>query len=153
MLKKYNHVKQCETQVTIRLDHPTSASSYNNKKSHDFKKIYKKRTTLTSTRMVGVKPAHTSYSTQTMPCHRMHACGNLFGFFVFKMFYLLNKKSDWRSVFTIKSLATRSSKLDLISIYFDELFWVKSCCVYCTWIAMMFTLKLLWYVSAIFFYI
>ena len=111
------------------------------------------RTTLTPTFVVGAKPAHMSYNTQTAPHHHMHACGNLFEFSVFKMFYLLNKKSDWRSVFIIKSLATRSSKLDLISIYFDKIFLVKSCHVYCTWIAMMFTLKLPWYVSAIFFYI
>ena len=87
--------------------------------------MFSYRTMLTPTRAVGAKPAHTAYSTQTTPCHRMHACRNLFGFSVFKMFYLFNEKSDWRSVFTIKSLATRSSKLDLISIYFDEFFLLK----------------------------
>ena len=86
----------------------------------------KKWTTLTLTRVMGAKPAHIPYNTQTAPRHRMHACENLFGFLVFKMFYLLNEKSDGRSIFTIKSLATRSSKLDLISIYFDKiLFWLK----------------------------
>ena len=85
----------------------------------------KKWTTLTLTCVMGAKPAHTPYSTQTTPCHRMHSCGNLFGFSVFKMFYLLNEKSDWRSVFTITFLATRFSKLDLISIYFDDFFWLK----------------------------
>ena len=57
-----------------------------------------------------------------LPRHRMHACRNLFGFSVFKMFYLLNEKSDWKSVFTIKSLAMRSSKLDPMLICFDEIF-------------------------------
>ena len=86
--------------------------------------------------------------------HRMHACMNLFGVSVFKIFYLLNKKSDWKSVFTIKSLAMRSSKLDPMLICFDEFFfWLKSCHVDCMWIAIIFTLKLPWYVSAIFFYI
>ena len=55
---------------------------------------HKSGTTLTPTRVVGAKPAHTPYNTQTAPRHRMHACGNLFGFSVFKMFYLLNEKSD-----------------------------------------------------------
>lgn len=81
-----------------------------------------------------------------------HACmWNFFEFPVFKMFYLLNEKSDWRSVFIIKSITTRSSKLDLISICFNHFFWgVKSCHGYCTWIVMVFTLKLPWYISAIF---
>ena len=78
------------------------------------------------------------YYANRLPHHCMHACRNLFGFSVFKMFYLLNEKSDWRSIFTIKSLATRSSKLDLISIYFDKIFfWLK--------VAMSIAHELPWY--------
>ena len=69
---------------------------------------------------------HTTRLYRKIDCHVTHACANLFGFPVFKMFYLLNKKSDSKSIFTIKSVATRSLKLDLISICFDNFFWVKS---------------------------
>lgn len=90
---------------------------------------------ITSTR-VGVKGCcHTScvvckensphacvWTKQLMPT--THACMWVFflDFPVFKMSYLVYEKSDWTSVFTIKSIATRSSKLDLISIYVDEFF-------------------------------
>ena len=40
--------------------------------------------------------------------------------FGLKMFYLLIKKSNKESVFTIKSISTRSSKLDPMLICFDE---------------------------------
>jgi hypothetical protein len=40
----------------------------------------------------------------------------------FKMFYLLNDNSDLKSVFTSKSVSTRSSKLTPMLIRFDKLF-------------------------------
>jgi hypothetical protein len=40
----------------------------------------------------------------------------------FKMFYLLNDNSDLKSIFTSKSVSTRSSKLAPMLIHFDKLF-------------------------------
>ena len=40
----------------------------------------------------------------------------------FKMFCSLNRLSDFGSVFTVGLVATRSSKLDPMSIYFDDFF-------------------------------
>jgi hypothetical protein len=40
----------------------------------------------------------------------------------FKMFYLSNDNSDLRSIFTNKSISTRSSKLAPMLVYFDKLF-------------------------------
>ena len=39
---------------------------------------------------------------------------------IFKMFYLLNRKSKHRSVFMVSFVASRSSKLNLILICFDN---------------------------------
>jgi len=45
-----------------------------------------------------------------------------FGVLNFKKAYLLNRSSEFRSVFTAGTLATRSLKLDPAWVYFDEIF-------------------------------
>ena len=54
----------------------------------------------------------------------MHVCNHVdfFLFPNFKIFYLLNRNSKFSPVFAVGITATRSSKLDLILIYFDNFF-------------------------------
>jgi hypothetical protein len=52
----------------------------------------------------------------------------------FKKFYLSNDNLYLRSVFTTKSVSTRSSKLAPVLIYFDKLFRPKSYHPLCTWV-------------------
>ena len=50
---------------------------------------------------------------------------------IFKKSYLLNHTSEFRSVFTVGFIATRSSKLDPAWICFDEIFLMPTLALYC----------------------
>ena len=52
------------------------------------------------------------------------------GFQIFKKTYLLNRGSEFRSLFTIGILATRSLKLDPAWVCFDE-FFMPTLMLYC----------------------
>lgn len=52
----------------------------------EFFSMRKLRTTLMPTRVVGAKPAHTPYSIQTTPCHRMHV--EIFLDFLFLKYFI-----------------------------------------------------------------
>ena len=89
-------------------------------------------TLITTTHVMEATPDHTFHD------HRLHhviTCMHKwrdwwcheesFGFSAFKMFYLLNKKAHWKTIFTIKSVATKASKLDPISMCFNDFFGLK----------------------------
>ena len=54
------------------------------------------------------------------------------GFQILKNSYLLNRASEFKSIFTIGILATRSLKLDPAWVCFDEIFLMPTLTLYCT---------------------